>query len=250
MGVSLALLAVWLVTAMRATGLRRRDRGRPYSAERIGLLTLCAVVIVFGVHSFVDWTWFVPATTAVALLAAGWVAGRGPLGAGEPHDPAGPDGRLGERLRAGLRERPRAILAGAAAALALVATWTVWQPLRSDAIGQQSIATLETDGPDGARAKAQAARGRNPLSVDPLFELATIESAAGRKNDARRALEAAVRLQPANPEPWLRLAEFELNKLKRPRAALAAIRPAIYLDPRSSETVAVFLAAQRQTSAP
>ncbi|MEA2185587.1 MAG: hypothetical protein QOK16_598 [Solirubrobacteraceae bacterium] len=250
MGVSLALLAVWLVTAMRATGLRRRDRGRPYSAERIGLLTLCAVVIVFGVHSFVDWTWFVPATTAVALLAAGWVAGRGPLGATEPHDPAGPDGRIGERLRAGLRERPRAILAGAAVALALVATWTVWQPLRSDAIGQQSIATLEADGPDAARAEAQAARGRNPLSVDPLFELATIESAAGRKNDARRALEAAVRLQPANPEPWLRLAEFELNKLKRPRAALAAIRPAIYLDPRSSETVAVFLAAQRQTSAP
>ena len=63
-------------------------------------------------------------------------------------------------------------------------------------------------------------------------------------------LEQEVRLQPANPEPWLQLAQFELNKLKRPRAALAAIRPAIYLDPRSSETVAVFLAAQRQTHAP
>jgi hypothetical protein len=249
-GVSLALLAVWLAAAMRATGLRRRDRGRPYSAERIGLLTLCAVVIVFGVHSFVDWTWFVPGTAALGLLAAGWVAGRGPLGAVEPDDPRGAGGRLVERLRAGLRERPRAILAGATVLLALVAAWTVWQPLRSDSIGQQSIATLEAGDIDGARAQAQAARERNPLSVDPLFELATIESAAGNKHAALRALEQAVRLQPANPEPWLRLAQFDLNKLKRPRAALAAIRPAIYLDPRSSETVAVFLAAQRQTSTP
>jgi cytochrome c-type biogenesis protein CcmH/NrfG len=67
---------------------------------------------------------------------------------------------------------------------------------------------------------------------------------------ARRALGDAVRLQPANPEPWWRLAEFELNTLHRPQVALTAIRPALYLDPRSSDAVAVFLAAQRQTTAP
>jgi len=249
-GVSLALLAVWLASAMRATGLRRRDRGRPYSDERIGLLTLCAVVIVFGVHSFLDWTWFVPATAAVALLAAGWVVGRGPLGATEAKDSRRSGGRIVERLRAGLGERPRAVLAAATALLAFVAAWTVWQPLRAESIEQQSITTLEAGDADRARAQAQTARDRNPLSVDPLFSLATIELVAGRKNEARRALEQAVRLQPANPEPWLRLGDFELNKLKRPKAALAAIRPAIYLDPRSSETVAVFLAAQRQAPAP
>jgi cytochrome c-type biogenesis protein CcmH/NrfG len=63
-------------------------------------------------------------------------------------------------------------------------------------------------------------------------------------------LEQAVRLQPANPDPWLRLAEFELNTLKRPKVAMTAIRPALYLDPRSSDAVAVFLAAQRQTKRP
>jgi hypothetical protein len=61
-------------------------------------------------------------------------------------------------------------------------------------------------------------------------------------------LEQAVHLQPANPDTWLRLAQFDLNVLKRPRAAMTAIRPALYLDPRSSDAVAVFLAAQRQAS--
>lgn len=249
MAVSLALLAAWLVSAARATGLRRRDRGREFTAERIGLLTLVATVVVFGVHSAIDWTWFVPANAAVALLAAGWVAGRGPLGA-EPAVLPSSWSSFVDRLRAGLREPPRAAGAIAAVVLALVCVWTVWQPLRSDTIGEDSIATLATGDADAARAQAQAARDRNPLSVDPLFELSTIEASAGRRFEARRALEDAVHLQPANPETWQRLAEFELDILNRPRVALTAIRPALYLDPRSSDAVAVFLAAQRKTSAP
>jgi tetratricopeptide (TPR) repeat protein len=155
-----------------------------------------------------------------------------------------------ERLRAGLGERPRAAIAAATVLIALVCAWTVWQPLRSDTIGQDAIATLDTGDADAARAKALQARDRNPLSLDPLFELSTIEASAGRKFAARAALEKAVRLQPANPESWQRLAEFELDILKRPAVALTAIRPALYLDPRSSDAVAVFLAAQRQTNAP
>jgi tetratricopeptide (TPR) repeat protein len=247
LAVSLALLAAWLASAARATGLRRRDRGRPFDPERIGLLTLVATVVVFGVHSLIDWTWFVPANAAVALLAAGWVAGRGPLG----REPAvlAARGGLGARLRAGAQERPRAAGAIAVALIALACAWTVWQPLRSDTIGQDAIATLGTGDADAARAQAQAARDRNPLSVDPLFELSAIESRAGRKFAARAALEQAVRLQPANPDTWLRLAQFELDVLHRPRVAMTAIRPALYLDPRSSDAVAVFLAAQRKTSA-
>jgi tetratricopeptide (TPR) repeat protein len=248
MAVSLALLAAWLASAARATGLRRRDRGREFTPERVGLLTLVATVVVFGVHSFIDWTWFVPANAAVALLAAGWVAGRGPLG-GEPAIGI-PAAGLGERLRAGLRQPARAAGAAAAVVLALVCAWTAWQPLRSDTIALESIATLDSGNADAARAQAQAAHDRNPLSVDPLFDLSAIETSVGRKFEARRALERAVRLQPANPETWQRLAEFELDILKRPRVAMTAIRPALYLDPRSSDAVAVFLAAQRKISAP
>jgi tetratricopeptide (TPR) repeat protein len=246
LAVNLALLAAWLASAAAATGLRRRDRVRAYSPERIGLLTLVAVVVVFGVHSLVDWTWLVPANAAVALLAAGWVAGRGPLGAA-PGRRA--HGRLVERLRAGFAERPRAISAVAVTLLALVATWTAWQPLRSDAIAQQSLATLESGDVGAARAQAQAAHDRDPLAVDPLFKLARIEEQAGnRKIQARAALEQAVRLQPANPEPWIALAAFEL-RAGRPRAALTASRRAVYLDPRSSRPLGVFLQARKQIDA-
>jgi tetratricopeptide (TPR) repeat protein len=250
LAVSLALLAAWLASAARATGLRRRDRGRSFTPERIGLLTLFAVVIVFGVHSFVDWTWFVPANAAVALLAAGWIAGRGPLGDREPATTRlGTAGGVVERLRGGLRERPRVIGAATVALVVLATAWTVWQPLRADTIAQNALDTLDGGNADAARAQAQQARDINPLSLDPLYALWTIESAAGRNSAARRALEQAVRLQPANPDPWVRLAQFELNTLKRPKVALAAIRPALYLDPRSSDAVAVFLAARRQTTA-
>ena len=252
LAVSLALLAAWLASAGRAAGLRRRDRGRPFTPERIGLLTLVAVVVVFGVSSLIDWTWFVPANAAVALLAAGWVAGRGPLGMrgrdAEPR-PAAADG-VRERLQAGLRDRRRAIAAAAAVLLALVTAWAVYQPQRADTIAQDALDTLATGDADAARAQAHHARDVNPLSLDPLYALWTIEASAGRNSAARRALEDAVRLQPSNPEPWLRLAEFELNTLRRPKVALTAIRPALYLDPRSSDAVAVFLAAQRQTTAP
>jgi tetratricopeptide (TPR) repeat protein len=247
MAVSLALLAAWLASAAAATGLRRRDRAQAqeFSAERIGMLTLVATVLVFGVHSLIDWTWFVPANAAVGLLAAGWVAGRGPLGA-PPHRT---HGSLAERLRAGLRERPRAIWAAAVLLIALVAAWTAWQPLRSDSIGQQALATLESGDVAGARAQAETAHDRNPLAVDPLFKLAIVEEQAGhRQIQARAALEQAVRLQPANPDPWIQLAQFEL-RAGQPMAAETASRRAVYLDPRSSGPIGVFLEARKQIAA-
>jgi tetratricopeptide (TPR) repeat protein len=132
----------------------------------------------------------------------------------------------------------------------LVAAWTVYQPQRADTITQDALDTLATGNADKAREQAEQARDINPLSLDPLYALWTIEASAGRNSAARAALEEAVRLQPANPDPWVRLAEFELNTLQRPKVALTAIRPALYLDPRSSDAVAVFLAAQRKTTAP
>ena len=176
LAVSLALLAAWLAGAARATGLRRRDRGRPFPPERIGLLTLVAVVIVFGVHSFVDWTWFVPANAAVALLAAGWVAGRGPLARADAEEdddarsrPPRAEDDLRERLRAGMRERGRATCAAAALLIVLATAWAVFQPMRADTMTQDALDKLDRGDGAAALAQAQQAHDVDPLSLDPLY---------------------------------------------------------------------------------
>ena len=237
--VSVALLGFWLVAATSAVG---RKRGLPYTPERIGLLTMLTVVVIFGVHSFVDWTWFVPGPTVVALVCAGWLAGRGPL---LPEPVPARAGSLIERMRAGLHVPQRAALAAAALIVAVVATWAVWQPLRSQSAMDDALAALEKKDINAARADAQAAEDRNPLAVEPLFVRAVVEQQAGDQAAVKGALEDAVKLQPTNPEPWRRLANYDLNVAHDPSQAEAALGPALYLDPRSSEGISLYLQAQR-----
>jgi hypothetical protein len=237
LGLALALLAAWLAAAARATGLRKGDRGRPYTPQRVGLLTLASVVIAFGVHSFVDWTWFVPGTAVLALVCAGFLAGRGPL-FGEPvaRSRSLPLGR-------------RAAAAAATMAVALVAAWVVWQPQRSASAADAALTALSKDHVDDAYANVVKAQHRNPLSVQPLFDQALIELSVGRTKPARGALERAVRLQPANAEAWRRLGELDLRVLNQPRPALDELRAALYLDPNSELIRRDFLAASRALTA-
>ena len=51
-------------------------------------------------------------------------------------------------------------------------------------------------------------------------------------------------MQPSSGEPWLRLAQFELDQ-GDPPAALRAIGPALYLDPRSPTVQQTYLDASR-----
>ena len=241
LAVSLALLAAWLAAAVRTAGLWGPARRAPYGPERIGMLTLATVVVVFGVHSFVDWTWFVPGTAMLALLCAGWVAGRGPvltesLAATPP----------AERARLGVRDPRRVVFAVAALVVALLAAWTAYQPQRAADAGDAALSALERSNIDQARADTRKAHDINPLSVEPYYDRSAVELFAGDKAAARSALEQAVRLQPANAETWLRLAEFEFDAADRPRAALSALGPALYLDPRSPAGQQLFLDATRK----
>ena len=236
LAVSVWLLVAWVIAAARATGLRRGDRGLPMDAERVGLLTLCAVVVVFGVHSLVDWTWLVPGTAAIALACAAWVAGRGPLRARlEAVDEAG---QLPPRLH---------LLAAAGVLLvALAASWAGLQPVRSVHASNVAFDRLDAGETQAALETAGIAVERNPLAVDPLFDLATIQSATGRNREAERTLERAVEREPANAEAWRRLGEFRAVDLARPREGLASLRAAYYLDPESQQTKAAFLLLRRQ----
>jgi len=248
--VSLALLAAWLAATLNTLGVRGRAwRASGYDAERVGLFTLTAIVAVFAIHSLVDFTWFVPGVAILALLCCGWLAGRGPRAVGA----AGAAGAAGtvplrERLRAGARDRTRAAAAGGALLVALTASWATLQPERSFHAGNEALAMLDAGKLDAARAKTERARDLNPLSVEPLFERSAVELAAGRKDQARAALEAAVRLQPSNPTPWIRLAEYQLLVAGDARTALDVLGPALYLDPRSTTGVSLFLEANRRSA--
>jgi tetratricopeptide (TPR) repeat protein len=246
---SLLLLAAWILAAMRTTGLTRaRWRQEPFGPERVGLLTLTATVLVFGVHSAVDWTWFVPGNAVLALLCAGWIAGRGDhrVALTPGPVPGAPPVPLLDRLRAGARRRPALIGAVATVALALSFAWSTWQPLRSVNAGTEALALLGESKLDAAREAALTAKDRDPLSIDPLLDLAGVETAAKRLPQARAALEQAVALQPQNAASWLSLAEFDLAQGNAAQA-LKELGPVLYLDPRSTDAVTLFLQASHQT---
>ena len=240
LGLSLLALVAWWVTAARATGLRRADRGRPYTPERIGLLTLVAVVVVFGVHSFVDWTWFVPGNALPAIIAAGWIAGRGPL-----RRNAAALARPPLRLA---RERWRLAAGAAAVLVSLIVAWAAWQPLGSLNSSNDALAALERGDVNAARSLANNAHNRDPLALDPLTVLAIVETRSGNREAAQRDLENEVQMQPANHETWLRLADFQLNQLKRPKEALRSLSAALYLDPRDPMTISAYLQVAAQVS--
>jgi tetratricopeptide (TPR) repeat protein len=240
LAVILALLAAWLAAAVRTTGLWGRARRAPYTPERIGMLALGSIVVVFGVHSFVDWTWIVPGNAVPALLCAGWLAGRGPV-----VDPVAPGRPWRESLRSLVRAP--AVAAGAVAFVVLTATavWATWQPQRSVNATDAALEAVEANRLPEARADVQRARDVDPLSTTPLYVGATVELAAGNAPGARRLYEEAVRMQPSTSETWLRLAQFELNQGDA-RAALRAVGPALFLDPRSETVQQTYLDASRQ----
>jgi hypothetical protein len=298
---TLALLAAWMAAAGRSTHpfnrrwatwreLRRESGGAspegpgegragpregwrragwrylptPYTPERIGLLTMLCVVVVFGVHSLVDWTWYVPGTACVALLCAGWLAGRGPIDAknevrlGEDPDgsvqgrdlPAStaaatrgavPTGASPTTAAAGadssrrrfpaLRTDPRSVTIACAAVIgALLAAWAQWLPLRSEDAAQEALTLIQRN-PARALAAAHLAVDRDPLSAQARFTLAKVQQDAGQEALAKATLERAVRLQPSNPQTWLAMGEYDLTS--DPRAALNDLHAAIYLNPES-----------------
>ncbi|MFI5005227.1 MAG: O-antigen ligase family protein [Solirubrobacterales bacterium] len=231
--VVLALFGAWLTAAGRATHpFNRRWSGwrwrpltgneRLYSAERVGLLTMVCLVATFGIHSFVDWTWYIPGVACAALLCAGWLAGRGPL--------RSPPGEL--RLPSPREIGPlRGGIAAAVLVFALLAAWAEWQPQRSVDASNEALALVERN-PAAALDAAHAAVSRDPLSAEALLTLAAVEEGAGQPSAAAATYERAVRLQPSNFKTWQALGEYELHT-GRPQAALNALRAAVYLNPEA-----------------
>jgi hypothetical protein len=256
-GIGLTLLTglIWVLTAARTLGARARDRGLPFDAERVGLWTMATVVVVFGVHSAIDWTWFVPGNVLPVLLLAGWVAGCRPLRArlagreevmasvADPADPARP------RWRRMAPAPIPGVLAALAVITGLVAAWTAYQPVRAENLGDEAIAQADRGAYEEAVATADRAVDVNPISVEPLFELAAIQQARGQTPEAKAALIKATEVQPGSAETWRRLGQFRLDALSEPRSALKDFQVAYYLDPQNERSWVDLIVATRAVQA-
>ncbi len=217
--ITLALFVAWLWAAARALALTAPapSLSPAQVRERAGLVALAGAVVAFGVQSALDWTWYIPGVTIPALVCAGWLAGRGPLLA--------PVGRLSPR--APVRTRLGALSLGTLlATAALIGAWLMWQPLRS--VQDMTAAELAPSNA-AAFADARAAASANPLSAEPLFQLATLYQGIKDIPSARSELLQATRRQPDNPEPWLWLSEFDAQT-GRPRDAVAEAEHVLALD--------------------
>ena len=211
-----------------------------YTPERIGMLSMLCLVVVFGVHSFVDWTWYVPGDAFVALLCAGWLAGRGPLGAtvtaAAPAGAAAP----GERSAAPIVRIPRSLrevspmrvgVAMAAVIAALLAAWSQWQPQRSVDASQEALAQLATnpraalaERADGRLARSAVGAGADHPRDDP----------AGRRASPRwRERRCSGRCACSPPTRRRGSRSPGTTSPREPAAALKELQAAIYLNPES-----------------
>ena len=178
-----------------------------------------------------------PGNVVPALLCAGWVASRTPLR----------ERLTGEEPVA--TARPAIALRAATASLivviGLVAAWAALQPVRSLNAQDAAYDRLERGELPQAAAIAQIAHERDPLALEPLFDIAAFAEARGDLRAAERALDQAIELEPATYETWRRLGAFRLVVQNDPRGALEAYRTAYYLNPQSARATSDLLTAAR-----
>jgi hypothetical protein len=236
----------WVLAALSANNLmpRRLMRGasgdeplprRDWDEGRIALVAVTLVPIAFAVQSLLDWTWFIPAPAAMALVSAGYVAGRDPNWA--------EDGPRAEPI-SWRPDRGRIVTAVVTLATAGLLAWAIWQPEASDRATNDALALADERKFDHALEKTKDAQDLNPLTPDPLLVRAAIDTQAGREDDARQSLERAVIEFPGDPQTWYRLAAFQVGTLDAPEQALDTLKGLLYIDPQSRPGRELFLNAR------
>lgn len=247
---ALALLAAWLVAALRATALQPRRWWRApagprpqWSDERTALAALALAAVAYGTQGATDWTWFVPGLTATALVAAGFVAGHGPLPnapvpaslptSGEEDIPDDIRRQSPSHPPAGEGTGPRIAICVATVAAAALFAWIAWQPVGPADDADAAFARLADGDPAGALALAAEARRDDPDLPAALYAIAAAYRDVGRDRSALATLRIAAAERPRDPQPWRQIAGLELDVRGRPAAAQAAAQEALARDPYS-----------------
>ena len=84
--------------------------------------------------------------------------------------------------------------------------------------------------------------------ASPLRSRADALASAGREADALRTLRQVALDNPRDPDPWIRIATFQLNVLGSPTAALDAVANGLTLDPHSPTLLRIRESATRLES--
>jgi hypothetical protein len=193
-----------------------RSTRRLAGGERSAALALLALPVAWALHALVDYDLDFIALSGPALLVA-WVL----AGAGRP--PASvPRGWL-------------PVTAACVSAVTLVAALAA--PDLATRGVDAAYRALDAGDVATARDRSRAARELNPLSPDPLWALADIESTAGDDRSAIAYLNEATRLQPENPDTWYQLGLTYQLALGDQCRAYYALNQAYTLDPRSQNWV-------------
>lgn len=238
LGLAIALLICWLIAAGRALQV---TRGSPVGwldgadDNRNALAALAITVVVFGVHSAIDWTWYVPGAAFFGLIAAGWVAGsaRNAERAGQ----TAPAESMQPRWQ-------RAAIAAGIVLIGLSIVLSIYRPARAAVKVDDGYRLASLGHPYRALEAGRDAQDLDELSDDPYYLIANAQNNLGRKRQAELTLESISAIQPANPETWLHLAGYRLHSLSDPQGALDALKPLLYLSPNSSRGTALFAEAQ------
>jgi O-antigen ligase len=216
LGVVGLLLLVGFFGAALVTGMLALRRAPPGS--RGAVASLYAVVVAFLVAAAIDWMWELTVVAAVAVLAAGLLAGPAAL------SPVA--GNAAERAR-----KPVALrIAFATAALALVAV--VAFPLLSDQRLQSSADAAARGDATAAVDAALDARRLAPWSSGPPTRLALLAESQGDLPTARRWIERALAKNDSDWRIWLTAARIQ-TKAGAVRQAGASLKRARALNPRS-----------------
>ena len=228
--VALALLGSWIFEARRPTRPLNRPP-RPYTPERVGLLSMLCIVVVFGVHSLIDWTWYVPGDACVALLCAGWLAGTGAA-------------RARRRARRPRPQSPRWRLpeAGSSIRACCSPAWSwrprCWSPGRSGSRSdpkkpaQQALTLAEA----GTAARVGGSGPHGGLEGPGVRRSALRPGggAGGGRALRARPRDAAARRCACSRRTRRRGSNWRAIDLReRPRAALKEFQAAVYLNPES-----------------
>jgi tetratricopeptide (TPR) repeat protein len=219
----IAAVALILAAAVRNPLADRGDPMRPL------VVALQAGLVAYVVHISWDWDWDMAAVGVVFFLFAATCSSYLSARAGrqEPRDAV-------TLANAGAPARRRAgvwpLRAAASAALVLLAvSWFV--PYLSLRAQSAAIAAAGQGRLTEALSEARRAARLDPLAVAPLLTESAVLQQQGRNREALAVLRRAQRLQPDDAEVYYREGRLLLTAFDDRKAAIAALKLALALDP-------------------